>query len=165
MVAFLKELNGMDLLALAAVAFLVVRGFILGCSGELGRLAGLVAAVAAGFYGYGPAVRLVLSARLFDANPYAGKLVVFILILVVCIAIWLGVRRLLSQSIRLVLAQPFDAIIGGVIGGFKAFVFVAVLCALGLLNPREEGRSQFEENSVAAQKLAPLLKRITSPER
>ena len=71
----------------------------------------------------------------------------------------------LSQGIRLVLAQPFDAIMGGVIGGIKAFVLVSVLCAFGLLNPREEGRTRFQEDSVTAQKLAPLLKRITSPER
>lgn len=165
MVAFLKELSWVDLLTLGALAFLVVRGFVLGCSGEVGRLAAIVASVGFGFYGYAPVARLVLSARLFDANPYAGKLVAFVLILVAGIAIWLGVKRALSQGIRLVLAQPFDAIMGGVIGGIKAFVLVSVLCAFGLLNPREEGRTRFQEDSVTAQKLAPLLKRITSPER
>lgn len=164
MLTYFKEFGTLDYLALGAVAFLVIRGFFSGCSGELGRLAGAVTAAAVGYFGFAPVARVVLSAKMFDANPYAGRLIVFILLSVVCIALWLGLRRLLADAIRLAVAQPFDAILGGVIGGIKAFILVAVLCTLGLLNPREKDRAQFKQHSVTAQKLAPLLKRMTSPD-
>ena len=165
MVAFFKEMGGWDLLAFGGVALLVIRGFVHGCSGEVGRLAGVVTAAAVGFFGFNSIARLVLSVKLFDANPYAGRLIVFILMMVVCIALWQGISHLLSEGLRLVLPQPFDAILGGVIGGIKAFVIIAALCTLGLLNPREEARTELQEKSVTVQKLAPFLKRVTSPER
>lgn len=165
MPTFLKEIGWVDAAAFGAVAFLVVRGFIRGCSGELGRLLAVCAAAGAGFLGFAPVSRLVLSAKLFSANPYAGRLVSFILLLVVCVAVWLFLSRTLSEALRLVVAQPFDAILGGIIGGLKAFILVAVLCTFGLLNPSEQGRTTFKDQSVAAQKLSPLLKRFTSPDQ
>ena len=164
MPTFLKEIGWLDGLALAAVAFLVIRGFVSGCSGELGRLVALGAATALGYFGFAPASRLVLSVKLFSANPYAERLTVFILLFVVCIALWLGLRKLLSEAIRLVVAQPFDSILGGIIGGMKAFILVAVLCTFGLLNPNAAARKSLQEKSFAAQKLSPLLKKITSPD-
>jgi len=161
---FLKEIGWLDGLALAAVAFLVLRGFVRGCSGELGRLVALGAATALGFFGFAPVSRLVLSAKLFNANLYAGRLVVFILLFVVCTALWLGLRSLLSEAIRLVVAQPFDSILGGIIGGIKAFIFVAVLCTFGLLNPNAAERKNLQEKSFTAQQFSPLLKKITSPD-
>jgi uncharacterized membrane protein required for colicin V production len=106
----------------------------------------------------------VLGAKLFNANPYAGKLVVFLVLFVVCVALWLLLSRMLSEMIRLVVAQPFDAILGGIIGAVKAFVLVAALCTFGLLNPNAAERASFKDQSVAAQHLSPLLKRFTSPD-
>ncbi len=164
MPTFIKEIGWVDAVAFGAVAFLVIRGFVRGCSGELGRLVAICAAAATGFFGFAPVSRLVLQAQLFQANPYAGRLIAFLVLCVVCIALWLGLSRLLSELIRLVVAQPFDALLGGVIGGVEAFILVAVLCAFGLLNPSAEGRAQFREQSFAAQKLAPLLHRFTAPD-
>ena len=163
MPTFLKELGWMDALTVGAVALLVIRGFWLGCSGEVGRLVAVCTAAAVGFFGFAPVSRLVLTAKLFSDNQYAGRLVAFILLFVVCIALWLALSRLLSHVIRLVVAQPFDAILGGIIGGIKAFVLVAVLCTFGLLNPDAAERTRFQEKSVTAQKLAPFLNKLTSP--
>lgn len=164
MFALIKQIGWADAFAFGAVAFLVIRGFIRGCSGELGRLVAVCAAAGLGFFGFAPVSRVVLTAKLFGSNPAAGRLVVFILLFVVCVALWLLLGHVLSEIIRLVVAQPFDAVLGGVIGGIKAFVLVAVMCAFGLLNPNEQERSRFQNQSVAAQKLSPLLKRITSPD-
>ncbi len=154
----------MDALAAGAIIFLVIRGFVRGGSGEIGRLVGVVTAAAVGYFGFVPVARLVQSSHLFSANPQAGRLVAFILLSVVCVALWLVLGRLLTDLIALAIAEPFDAVLGGVIGGIKAFILVAVLCTLGLLNPSAQERSQFQKQSVMAQKLAPLLKRITSPD-
>ena len=164
MLTYFKDFQMVDYLALGASAFLVLRGFYYGGSGEIGRLVGVVTGAAVGYFGYAPLVQAVLTAPLFRDNPSAGRLVAFILLAVVCLAVWLGLRRILADAIQLALSQPFDAILGGVIGGIKAFVLVAVLCTLGLMNPREQDRTQFQQNSVTAHKFAPLLKRITSPD-
>ena len=165
MMTFFKEAGALDYLAFGGVAFLVVRGFVRGCSGELGRLVGTLAAAGIGYFGFGAIARLVLSAQLFNGNPYAGRLIVFILMAVLCLAVWFGLSHLLTDALQLAIAQPFDAILGGMIGGVKAFVVVAALCTLGLINPKESDRVRFQERSVTAQKLAPLLKNLTSPGR
>jgi len=164
MLTMLKEIGWMDGLALGVIAFLVILGFIRGCSGELGRLVAVGSAAALGYFGFQPVLRVVGRAKLFEANPYAPRLVTFILLFVVCIALWLGLRHLLAEGIKLVVAQPFDAILGGIIGGIKAFIFVAVCCTFGLLNPNPAERSQFQQKSVAVQKLSPFLEKITSPD-
>jgi len=161
----LQSVGWMDGLALAAILFLVIRGFVSGCSGELGRLVALAAATAVGYFGFAPVSRVVAASHLFNANAQAGRLVTFIVLFVACIALWLGLRHLLAESIKLVVAQPFDAILGGLIGGLKAFLLVAVLCAFGLLNPNEKERARFQEQSVAAKTVSPFLKPITSPDK
>ncbi len=165
MVTVFKEMGWLDMLAFGGIAVLVIRGFLRGCSGELSGLVGVLAAAATGFFGFDPVVRTVLSAKFFNTNPYAGRMIAFILILVVSLAVWLVLRRLLKDGLETVVPQPFDAVLGGVIGGVKAFVLVAVFCTFGLLNPRAEGRAQLQNDSVTVQKLAPYLKRITAPER
>ena len=158
--AFFGEMAVLDWLAFGGVAFLVVCGFVRGCSGEISRVVGLLAAAATGYFGFAPVERAVLAAKLFADNPYAGRLVAVMLILVICFSVWLLLRHLLKESLQMAIGQPFDAILGGVIGGFKAFVAIAALCALGLLDSREKGAAAFLGESLTAQKLAPLLQRI-----
>jgi len=165
MLMTLKDIGWMDGLALGVIAFLVVLGFVRGCSGELGRLVAVGSAAALGFFGFAPVLRVVGSAKLFSANPYAVRLVTFILLFVVCIALWLGLRHLLAEGIKLVVAQPFDAILGGIIGGIKAFIFVAVCCTFGLLNPNAAERTRLQQESIAVQKLSPYLEKFTSPDK
>jgi len=165
MLMTLKDIGWMDGLALGVIAFLVVLGFVRGCSGELGRLVAVGSAAALGFFGFAPVLRVVGSANLFNANPYAARLVTFILLFVVCIALWLGLRHLLAEGIKLVVAQPFDAILGGIIGGIKAFIFVAVCCTFGLLNPNATERTRLQQKSFAVQKLSPYLEKLTSPDK
>lgn len=160
MMAFFGQMTVLDWLAFGGVAFLVVRGFIRGCSGEISRLIGWLAAVATGCLGFAPVERAVLAAKLFSANPYAGRLVAVMLILVICFSVGLLLRHVLKESLQTAIGQPFDAILGGIIGGFKAFVVIAVLCALGLLDPRENGAAAHLGDSFTAQKLTPLLQRV-----
>ena len=91
------------------------------------------------------------------------RLITFMLILVACFSVWLIIARTLKDALELVVGQPFDALLGGIIGGTKAFVAIAVLCTLGLLNPREADRARLKDQSVTVKKFAPLLQRITTP--
>jgi uncharacterized membrane protein required for colicin V production len=165
MLTALKEIGWIDGLALAAAVVLVILGFIRGCSGELGRLIAVGAATAVGVFGFAPVLHVVRNAHLIGSNPYAWRLVTYIVLLVACIALWLGLRHFLAEGIKLVIAQPFDAILGGIIGGLKAFVLVAVLCTFGLLNPNEADRNRLHQKSVTVQKLSPILEKLTSPDR
>lgn len=162
---FFRHMGAWDYVAFGGVAFLVIRGFWRGCSGEISGIVGLLAAGAVGYFGFGPIERTVFAAKVFDANPYAGRLIAFILILVVCFAVWLVLGRVLKEALQLVVRQPFDALLGGVLGGVKAFAAVAALCALGLLNPSAAERAKLQSHSVTVKKLAPLLQRFTLPGR
>lgn len=160
MMAFFGQMTVWDWLAFSGIAFLVIRGFVRGCSGEISRLVGLLAAVTVGYFGFAPVERAVLAAKLFADNPYAGRLVAVMLILVIGFSVRLLFCHLLRESLKTAIGQPFDAILGGVIGGFKAFVVIAILCALGFLDPREKGAAMLLGDSLTAQKLAPLLQRV-----
>lgn len=163
MPAFIAQMSLLDYLAFGAVAWLVIRGFLRGCSGEVSGLVGLLAAAALGYFGFTPVERTVLAAKLLAANPYAARLIAFMLILVACFSVWLLIGRLLKEALQLVVRQPFDALLGGVIGGVKAFVAIAALCTLGLLSPSETDRARLRDHSLTVNKLAPLLHRITTP--
>lgn len=69
MPAFIGQMGLWDFLAFGAVAWLVVRGFLRGCSGEVSGLVGLLAAAALGYFGFAPVERTVLAAKLLAANP------------------------------------------------------------------------------------------------
>jgi len=67
MPAFIGQMGLWDFLAFGAVAWLVIRGFLRGCSGEVSGLVGLLAAAALGYFGFAPVERTVLAAKLLAA--------------------------------------------------------------------------------------------------
>ncbi len=160
MITFIKSISVVDWLTFGIAAFMVFRGFSNGCSGEIGRLVGVLAAAAAGFFGFTPVSRAVFSAGLLGANQQASRLIVFIIMLVACFSIWLFVSRLLADGIRLVLKQPFDTVVGGVIGGIKAFVLIAVVCMFEIMQPKPSDEKDAAERSFTTQKMLPLIRRI-----
>ncbi|HRR35024.1 MAG TPA: CvpA family protein [Kiritimatiellia bacterium] len=163
MPAFVAQMSLLDYLAFSAVAWLVIRGFLRGCSGEISGLVGLLSAAVVGYFGFAPVERTVQAAQLLAASPYAARLITFLLVLVACFSVWLLIGRLLKEALQLVVRQPFDALLGGIIGGVKAFVAIAALCALGLLSPSEADRNRLKDQSLAVKELAPFLHRITTP--
>ncbi len=163
MPAFIAQMGLLDYLAFGVVAWLVIRGFMRGCSGEISGLVGLLTAAMIGYFGFAPVEQTVLAAKLLAANPYAARLITFMLLLVVCLSVWLLLGRVLKEAIQFVVRQPFDALLGGIIGGLKAFVAVAALCTLGLLSPHEADRARLKNSSLTVKKLAPLLHRMTTP--
>lgn len=158
-------MSWIDYLVFAGAGVMVVLGFCRGCSGELGRLAGLAAAVAAGVFGHAPLERAVAGAKILGGSELATRVVVFIVVLVACVSIWLLVGHFLKATLRVVVRQPYDAILGGVIGGAKALAAVMAFCALGLISPHAASGEKLEEHSVTAQKVMPLLKRLAQTDK
>lgn len=160
----LETIGWVDGMAILVIVFLIVRGFLRGCSGELGRLIALCTAAAVGYFGFTPLFQAAKSIQFLKTHPETAHLIVVIAAFVVCIALWLGLKTLLAESIKLAIPQPFDSILGGVFGGIKALIFVAVLCTLGLMNPAQGGRRWFSHNSMTVDQLSPVIQRITAPE-
>lgn len=121
------------ILAYGVVTFLVIRGFWRGFSGEIGGLAGLLGAAVVWCIGLGYAERAVEAAGWFSGTPFAGKLAAFGLVLTACVAVWLLVGHLLKTALKMTIGQPFDALLGGMVGAAKAaLVILAVQYALKL---------------------------------
>ena len=114
---FFASLSGLDYVVLGVVVLLVILGFRRGFSGELGRLAGVLASAATLFFGYKPIAAWVDGLHIFQNSALATKLLVLICLLVLCISVWLLVKKLLSDAVKTILKQPFDAILGGDIIG------------------------------------------------
>jgi uncharacterized membrane protein required for colicin V production len=122
------------ILAYGAAAFLVVRGFLRGFSGEAGGLAGLAAAAAVWAFGMEPAERAVAAAGWFGGSPQACKLAAFVGVLAGCLAVWSLLGHLFKAVLRTTIRQPFDAILGGGVGAAKAWLVIfAVRHTLKLL--------------------------------
>ena len=74
MPAFIAQMSLLDYLAFGAVAWLVIRGFLRGCSGEVSGLVGLLAAAALGYFGFAPVERTVLAAKLRTSRSALNRL-------------------------------------------------------------------------------------------
>ena len=155
---FFASLSGLDYVVLGVVVLLVILVFRRGFSGELGRLVGVLAAAATLFFGYNPVMDWVNGLQLFKSSPLATKLLVLICLLVLCISVWLLVKKLLADAVKTVLKQPFDALLGGFIGGVKAVLALSLICTFGVLSPNTAFTSKLQEGSSFVMRLAELIK-------
>ena len=155
---FFASLSGLDYVVLGIVVLLVILGFRRGFSGELGRLFGVLAAAATLFFGYAPVKGWVDGMQLFKNSALATQLLVLICMLVLCISVWLLVKKLLSDAVKTVLKQPFDAILGGFIGGLKAVLALSLICTFGVLSPNTAFTSKLQEGSAFVMRLVELVK-------
>ena len=162
---WLQNCSILDYAIIAFALFLVIRGFIRGCSGEIGHLLGVVAAAAALFLGRAPVSSMVSSCSAVNGNAFACSLLTAAVLLVICIAVWLLVGRLLSKVISLVVPQPLNAILGWIIGLLKVFLLVCMLCHFGIIGTAkgsEEG-SQLQKWSYLIDKMTPWIKPLSAP--
>jgi hypothetical protein len=86
-----------------------------------------------------------------------------VVLFVIGLALWYGLGRLLTSGLQLVVAQPFDRILGGVIGGMKAIAVVAILCVCGLMSPRASDHHVVVSNSRVGKELAPWITHFSAP--
>lgn len=155
------ELGWVDLGAAGLMLFLVIQGLYRGCSGQLGRLFAMVSAAAFAYYGFKPVFGMVLEYGLLRENPFAARLIALVLVVVVSLTVWLILHHWLSDTIGMALRQPFDAILGGVIGGTKAFIIIAMFCTFIQLNPVASERNRLWSRSHSIRWLAPLIKHFS----
>jgi len=152
--------HGIDVLAVALLAFGAVRGGFRGLTGEVARIAGFVAAVGAGFWVstfWGDC-----AARWLPAESQAAwrGLVVVVGLVVSAVAAGQLVRWAVDRFLRLLLDQPANAVLGVVAGGIRAALLVVVLFFLAsFVAFGESGRVLFKD-SAAGRMALPAVQRL-----
>ncbi len=147
MTEIFKNCSLVDLAFFIVAAVLVIRGFIRGFSGEVGSLLGILAAVSVVYLGNGYVSSLIRATGWGRGSALLVDVSVFVTMLVLCIASWLLISLLAKKLLKCIFPQPFDSILGGVVGGAKAVAILALLCTLGWLMPVKNWISSVSEGS------------------
>ena len=155
-----KGIGWIDGIVLLMILCLIIRGFTCGASGELSSLISFCAMALLVVFGFPPLLQKIKTTAFLADYPQASRIVAFIVITVASIALWLLARKLLAHSISLVLPKLFDHVLGGVFGGVKAVILVALLCAGGFFSATENARQQAVDRSVFIEKLTPLFAKL-----
>lgn len=124
----------LDIVAIGIVAVGCLLGLLRGLSGEIARILALVGAFAAGSLA-GPAWRSAC-ASWFPAPFPQGLASIIGLLLIATLAGWI-VRKFVDKCLKLLVPQPANAILGGILGAVAAFCLASLLCLLLNLIPLE----------------------------
>lgn len=156
----------------------ILRGAWRGLTGELAPLAGLVACGGIIWFGYAP-LKTLLAERFTALQPDAQTFYAALVILLIGGAAFFLVGHLIKKIGEWVVPQPFNAILGALIGGAKAFVLISLVMG-SFLVIREKINQTFrasEENPLSAAALTfwkdhflpdltgeAIIPRLTAPE-
>lgn len=147
------ELTAVDYSILCGIALVAGIGLWRGLSGEIGFIAGLVAAIATGFMAYGAARELAVACGLAKGGaldaPAAGA-IDFVFALVA----FGVVRFVVAKFVSVLVPQPTNAIIGGICGIIKGTVGVCLLAGIGILPPGRYSQGFLSGHSVIVRLVA-----------
>lgn len=149
-----------DVALACALLFFTLRGAWRGFSGEISPIVSLAIGVTFAWFSFHP-LRILLLDRAglaADSAIYYAALVVLVLALM----LFVGLRFLLKKALKIVIAQPFDAILGGLLGGLKIVVLVSLFSAVYHTLPIEEHAPKVK--GIASFLASPWLNRFASPE-
>ena len=138
------ELTVIDWIIFAVTAFFTVVGLFRGFSGQLGSLAGIAAALAAGYVLFVPVKGFVVGGN-WVSGETAQNAVAGIADFVVMLVVFGVVRRIVARFVSFLVPQPMNAIAGALIGLLKSIIVVGILVGVGLV---QTGR--FSEGFFAA---------------
>jgi len=129
----------------------VLRGAWRGLGGELAPLAGIVAFGGTLWFGY-PPLHEALADALPSLEPQAAIFYAATAICALGCTVFFVIATLLRKVVSIIFPQPFNSILGALVGACKAFVLVSVLSTL--LSIAQNGffglRSLSEENPVTS---------------
>jgi len=136
------EFTPIDFVLIGVMAALGGWGMWRGIAGELAAVAWIVAALVVGYLAYSPmcgVVETFMAAGRTSGNG-AGLAAVGVTVFV-ALVVALLVRFAVRKFVSFLLPQPWNAILGGLVGVLKGAVLVAVLTAVGLVQtgPLSEG--------------------------
>ena len=124
----LSPADVLDILSAAVLTIGALVGLFRGLSGELARIAALVASGAVGWSTAGPWRRMC--GAWFGNSTVGISVATLVGVLAVSfLAGWL-VRKLVDKGLRVLIPQPANAILGLVAGLSSLFLLVAAICYL-----------------------------------
>jgi len=142
----LPPISIVDILALIAVALGTLQGWHRGLSGELARLAGIVAALILGLYLFHPFGDWILKHTLLGLR--AANTLAFLTTAIAATVVMVVLRFLLKRLMKIVIEERADKV-GGLFAGLvrcSAFVFIVFL--IMNLWPHDYLNRKFGEESL-----------------
>lgn len=128
-------------------AFFTVAGLFRGFSGQLGSLAGMAAALVAGYFLFSPIKGFVEGGN-WVSGETAQSAVAGISDFVIMLVVFGLVRRVVARFVSFLVPQPMNAIAGALIGLVKSVVVVGLLAAVGLIQTGRFSEGFFSARST-----------------
>lgn len=148
------DFTPIDYILVIVMAGLGVWGLWRGIAGELAAVAWIATALLVGFFAYSPMCRTVDSVAAAGGGGGGARLAAVGITVFVALVAALLVRFLVRKFVSFLLPQPWNAIIGGLIGVLKGAVLVAALTAVGLVETGPLSSGFFASRSVIVKWLA-----------
>lgn len=138
------ELTALDWVLFAVTAFFMTVGLFWGFSGQLGSLAGIAAALAAGYLLFAP-VRSLIAVNGWISGETAQNGAASVVDFTLGLVVFGLVRLIVAKFVSLLIPQPLNAIAGALVGLVKGMIVVGLLAGAGVI---QTGR--FSEGFFAA---------------
>ena len=135
----------------------ILQGAFRGFSGELSRLAGVLAALTAALWLRRPLGEWLAAHTRLEPTPGQAPLVVYLVVFVLALILAFLARRLLGRFVRLVVTPTTDVLLGIVAGGVRMAVFMLALGIAWTWFPDSDLRGLVLGHSRAGRTLAPLV--------
>lgn len=146
-----EAFTALDWVIVFATVASTVIGLFLGFAGQIATIAGLGAAVAAGYFLFGVALECaVLMGFSAGGATIPGAVVDLVFALLAFGIVRLAVKRFVSEC----LGALANALLGALVGFGTACAGVGFLAGIGTSAPNTHGQSPFAEKSVIVQRVA-----------
>ncbi|MEG1552530.1 MAG: CvpA family protein [Kiritimatiellia bacterium] len=119
-------MDGLTVAILLTVAFFSLRGAFRGLSGELAPLIGLIAGAGALWFGY-PPLNIALAKALPTLDSQACIFYAAIVAAIAGLVLFFILATLVQKVGAWIVPQPFNALLGALIGAAKIILFVSVI--------------------------------------
>ncbi len=144
------DFTALDWVLFGVAAIFVVVGMFQGFSGQLGALAGLAAALAAGYFLFTPVHAMVLSTGWVSGAAASGSVAGMVDFVLALVTFGL-VRRIVAKFVSFLVPQPINAIVGMLVGLVKAVIVVGLLTGVGLVQTGRFSEGFFATHSSFVQ--------------
>ena len=131
--------------------FFILRGAWRGLTGELAPLAGIAACLGVVFFAYGP-LRATLASTLTGLDGQAHTFYAAVTVAVIGGILFLVVAQLIKRVGEVLVPQPFNAILGALIGAGKVFLIASLIAGVVSVarEKAEKALSEQGENPLTA---------------
>ena len=146
------EFTPLDCILIAVIAFFGGWGAWRGIAGEIAAVAWILAALSVGYFSYSGICSAVATVS-SSSGGAATAAAVGITVLVALVAALL-VRFIVRKFVSVLLPQPWNAVIGGLVGVLKGAALVAALTAVGLVQTGPLADGFFASKSALVRMLA-----------